>query len=62
VWIGENMQDELDFPDNQDPNKWSVSELNEILRNHVVRGRNSCSLHTFGCVEWESSCALDATL
>ena len=53
-WIGENMQDELGFPDKRDPNKWSVSELNYILRNHVVRGRNSGSLRTFGCVEWES--------
>jgi len=53
-WIGENMQDELGFPDKRDPNKWSVSELNDILRNHVVRGRNSGSLRTFGCVEWES--------
>ena len=34
--IGENMQDELGFPDTQDPAKWSVSELNDILRRHVV--------------------------
>ena len=31
-WIGENMQDEFGFPDKKDPNKWSVSELNDILR------------------------------
>ena len=30
-WIGENMQDKLGFPDKKDPNKWSVSELNDIL-------------------------------
>ena len=24
-WIGENMQDELGFPDKQDPSKWIVS-------------------------------------
>ena len=24
-WIGENMQEELGFPDKKDPNKWSVS-------------------------------------
>ena len=30
-WIGENMQDELGFPDKKDPKKWSVSELNAIL-------------------------------
>jgi hypothetical protein len=53
-WIGENMQDELGFPDKRDPNKWSVSELNDILRKHLVRDRKSCSLRTFGCVEWES--------
>jgi hypothetical protein len=56
-WIGENMQDEFSFPDKRDPNKWSVSPLNDILRNHVVRataGRNRCSLRMFGCVEWES--------
>ena len=53
-WIGENMQDELGFPDKRDPNKWSVSELNDILRKHLVRDRKGCSLRTFGCVEWES--------
>ena len=53
-WIGENLQDELGFPDKRDPKKWSVSELNDILRNHLVRNRNGCSLLTFGCVEWES--------
>ena len=53
-WIGENMQDELGFPDKRDPDKWRVSELNDILRNHLVRNRNGCSLRTFGCVEWES--------
>ena len=31
-WIGENMQDELGFPDKKDPRKWSVSKLNDILR------------------------------
>ena len=38
-WIGENMQDELRFPEKKDPKKWShlsVSELNNILRTHVV--------------------------
>ena len=30
------MQDELGFPDKKDPRKWSVSELNNILRTHVV--------------------------
>ena len=54
-WIGENMQDELGFPDKRDPNKWTVSELNDILSNHVVRNRNGCSLRTLGCLEWESA-------
>ena len=55
-WIGENMQGELGFPDKKDPKKWSVSELNNILRTHVVCGRNGCSsrLQTLGCLEWES--------
>ena len=57
-WIVENMQQELGFPDREDSNKWSVSELNDILRRHVVRDRNGCALHTFGpsfgCIEWES--------
>ena len=53
-WIGENMQADLGFPDMRDPNKWSVSELNNILQTHVVTDRNGCSLHTFRCLEWES--------
>ena len=57
-WIVENMQDELGFPDKKElePNKpeWSVSELSNILKTHVVCDRNGCSLQTFGCLEWES--------
>ena len=53
-WIGENMQDDLGFPDKRDSNKWSVSDLNNILQTHVVTDRNGCSLHAFGCLEWES--------
>ena len=53
-WIGENIQDELGFPDKKGPRKWSVSELKDILRTHVVCDRNCCSLQTFGCLEWES--------
>ena len=53
-WIGENMQDELGFPDKKDPNKWSASELNDILKTYLVCDRNGCSLQTFGCLEWES--------
>ena len=45
-WIGENMQDELGFPDKEHPVKWSVSELNDILRMHVVCDRNGFSLQT----------------
>ena len=54
-WIGEN--DELGFPDKQDPAKCSISELNDTLHKYVVSDRNGCSLHTcgiFGCLEWES--------
>ena len=53
-WIGENMQEELGFPDKEDSNKWSVSYLNDILHRHVVRDQNGCALHTFGCIDWES--------
>ena len=54
-WIGKNMQDKLGFPD-RDPqaNKWSISELNNILQRHVVSDFNGCSLQTFGCLELES--------
>ena len=34
-WIGENVQDELGFSKKKDPNKLSVSELNDMLRTHV---------------------------
>ena len=53
-WIGKNMQDEVGFPDKKDPNKWSVSELNEFLKTHVVCDGNGYSLQTFGSLEWES--------
>ena len=54
-WIGENLQEELGFPDKADKRAgpgtgWTPAELNRILQNHVVHG----SLTTFGCVEWES--------
>jgi hypothetical protein len=54
-WIGENLQEELGFPDKADKQAepgtgWTPAELNSILQNHVVHG----SLTTFGCVEWES--------
>ena len=52
-WIGQNMQDEMGFLDKKDLKKWSVSELNDILRTHVVCDRNGCSLQTFECLEWE---------
>ena len=49
------MQDELGFPDKLDANKWSVSELNDILQKHVVPDKNGCALHTFGCLEWAAA-------
>ena len=56
-WIGENLQDELGFPDKADQRAepgtgWTQTpaELNHILHAHVVDG----ALTTFGCVEWES--------
>ena len=53
-WIGQNMQDKVGFDDEKDSNTWTVSKLNNILKAHVVCDRNSCSLRTFGCLEWES--------
>ncbi len=54
-WIGENLQDELGFPDKADQSAepgsgWTPAELNHILQSHVV----DSTLTTFGCVEWES--------
>jgi hypothetical protein len=54
-WMGENLQDELGFPDKADQwaapgSGWTPAELNHILQAHVVDG----ALSTFGCVEWES--------
>ena len=54
-WIGENLQDEMGFPDKADKRApagtgWTPAELNRILHDHVVAGE----LSTFGCVEWES--------
>ena len=54
-WIGENLQEELGFPDKADTRAepgtgWTPAELNHILQTHVVNG----ALTTFGCVEWES--------
>jgi len=54
-WISENLQDDLGFPDTADPRRgWTPVGLNNILDRHVVRDRNGCSLHTFGCLEWET--------
>jgi hypothetical protein len=57
-WIGENLQDELGFPDKAykraspatGPTGWTPKELNHILQAHVVDG----ALTTLWCVEWES--------
>jgi hypothetical protein len=54
-WIGENLQDELGFPDKADQRaaprtEWTPADLNHILQAHVVNG----ALTTFGCVEWGS--------
>ena len=41
-WIGENLQDDLGFPDKADPRArraWTPTELNSILDRHVVRDR-----------------------
>jgi hypothetical protein len=54
-WIGENLQEELGFPNKSDKRSqpgfgWTPAELNHILHEHVVSGE----LITFGCVEWQS--------
>jgi hypothetical protein len=51
-WIGENLQDELGFPDKADqraePGRdWTPEELNHILYAHVING----ALTTFWCME-----------
>ena len=51
-WIGENMQEELGFPDKADKRAqpgtgWTPAKLNSTLHDHVVAGE----LSTFGCVE-----------
>ncbi len=50
-WIGEDLQDELGFPDKADQRAepyigWTPAELNHILNAHVVDG----ALTSFGCV------------
>ena len=57
-WIGENLQEELGFPDKADKRAepgtgWTAAELNGILHNHVVNG----ILTSFGCVEWSPTCS-----
>jgi hypothetical protein len=52
-WAADNLQEQLGFPDKRDA-KWSVNELNAILKNHLVMDRNGNSLECFGCVRWES--------
>ncbi len=42
-WIGENLQEELGFPDKADKRAqpgtgWTPAELNSILHDHVVAG------------------------
>jgi hypothetical protein len=54
-WVGENLQDQLGFPDKADQRAepgtgWTSAELNQILTAHVV----DCALTTLGCVQWES--------
>ncbi len=54
-WIGENLQDELGYPEKADQRAvpgtgWTPAKLNHILQAHVVDG----ALTTFGCVDWES--------
>ena len=70
-WIANNLQDELGFPDKEDPRRgWTPAELNRILQHHVVRNRDGCALTTFGSVDsvWNGSlsctevlCVPDAT-
>ncbi len=54
-WVGENLQEELGFPDKADKRVqpatgWTPAEPNRILHDHVVAGE----LPTFCCVEWQS--------
>jgi hypothetical protein len=47
-WIGENLQDDLGFPDKADGSGTGWTKY--LLHDHVVDG----ALTTFGCMEWES--------
>jgi hypothetical protein len=54
-WIGENLHDDLGFPDMADPRRsWTPTVLNNLMDRLVIRDINGCSLLTFGCVELES--------
>jgi hypothetical protein len=52
-WIGANHSEELLLPDkNLNEDKWTTSELNNILLNKVVRGPYG-HLLTFAGIKWE---------
>ena len=49
-WVAANLREELGFADKAG-DAWTVDELNQIIRNHLVSDRNGGNIHTFGCVE-----------
>ena len=50
-WIGANHSDDLQIPDKAE-DKWSATELNNIILNNIVRGSHG-HLRTFGGIKWE---------
>ena len=50
-WIGANHSDDLRIPDKAE-DKWSATELNNIILNNIVRGSHG-HLRTFGGIKWE---------
>jgi hypothetical protein len=50
-WIGANLSDALLIPDKKE-DKWTASELNDIILHHVVRGPHG-HLRTFSGIKWE---------
>ena len=50
-WIGANHSDDLRIPDKAE-DKWSATELNNIVLNNIVRGTHG-HLRTFGGIKWE---------
>lgn len=58
-FLGNNMSRQLGI-DSQalnpslEPEGWTVSAMNKILRDHVIRGQDGNHLRVFGGIQWEN--------